>query len=164
MNTTPKVALVTGASSGFGQSTAVLLTAQGFLVFGTSRAPARDTTGSFELLPLDVCSETSVQTCVQTILDRTGRIDLLVNNAGFAQAGALEENSLEDAQAQFDTNVFGVLRMLKAVLPVMRLQGSGQIIIPIRCLWYNTKRKEGTHSEAEGHYGQNHACSRALAS
>ncbi len=123
-----RVALVTGASSGFGQATAALLAAQGFQVFGTSRAPTHSTAGSFELLPLDVCSETSVQTCVQTILERTGRIDLLVNNAGFAQGGALEENSLEDARAQFETNVFGVLRMLKAVLPVMRRQGSGQII------------------------------------
>jgi len=128
MNTTPKVALVTGASSGFGQATAALLAAQGFLVFGTSRAPAHNEASSVELLPLDVCSETSVQTCVQTILGRTGRIDLLVNNAGFAKGGALEENSLEEARAQFETNVFGVLRMLKAVLPVMRQQGSGQII------------------------------------
>ncbi len=123
-----RVALVTGASSGFGQATAALLTKQGFQVFGTSRAPAHNIAGNFELLPLDVCSETSVQTCVQTILERTGRIDLLVNNAGFAQGGALEENSLEDARAQFETNVFGVLRMLKAVFPVMRRQGSGQII------------------------------------
>jgi NAD(P)-dependent dehydrogenase (short-subunit alcohol dehydrogenase family) len=126
--TVSRVALVSGASSGFGQATAALLAAQGFQVFGTSRAPSHNATGSFELLPLDVGSETSVQTCVQTILERTGRIDLLVNNAGVAQGGALEENSLEDARAQFETNVFGVLRMLKAVLPVMRQQGSGQII------------------------------------
>src|SRR6266436_3726372 len=126
--TLSRVALVTGASSGFGQATAALLAAQGFQVFGTSRTPAHNTTGSVELLPLDVDSEASVQTCVQTILERTGRIDLLVNNAGFAQGGALEENSLEDARAQFETNVFGVLRMLKAVIPVMRRQGSGQII------------------------------------
>jgi NAD(P)-dependent dehydrogenase (short-subunit alcohol dehydrogenase family) len=126
--TLSRVALVTGASSGFGQATAALLAAQGIQVFGTSRVPAHNAPGGFELLPLDVCSETSVQTCVQTILGRTGRIDLLVNNAGFAQGGALEENSLEDAQAQFETNVFGVLRMLKAVLPAMRQQGSGQII------------------------------------
>ena len=126
--TLSRVALVTGASSGFGQATAALLAAQGFQVFGTSRAPSHNATGSFELLPLDVGSETSVQTCVQTILERTGRIDLLVNNAGVAQGGALEENSLEDARAQFETNVFGVLRMLKVVLPVMRRQGSGQII------------------------------------
>jgi NAD(P)-dependent dehydrogenase (short-subunit alcohol dehydrogenase family) len=128
MNTTPKVALVTGASSGFGQATAAQLAAQGFQVFGTSRAPTPDSAGTYDMLPLDVCSETSIQACVQTILQRTGRIDLLVNNAGFAQGGAIEENSLEDAQAQFDTNVFGVLRMLKAVIPVMRQQGSGQII------------------------------------
>ncbi len=126
--TLSQVALVTGASSGFGQATAALLAAQGFQVFGTSRAPARNAPGGFERLQLDVCSETSVQKCVQTILERMGRIDLLVNNAGFAQGGALEENSLEDARAQFETNVFGVLRMLKAVLPVMRRQGSGQII------------------------------------
>jgi len=128
MHTTPQVALVTGASSGFGQATAARLSAQVFHVFGTSRAPAHNEASSFELLPLDVDSETSVETCIQTILGRTGRIDLLVNNAGFAQGGALEENSLEDARAQFDTNVFGVLRMLKAVLPVMRELGSGQII------------------------------------
>ncbi|HET8851997.1 MAG TPA: SDR family NAD(P)-dependent oxidoreductase [Ktedonobacteraceae bacterium] len=126
--TISRVALVTGASSGFGQATAALLAAQGFQVFGTSRAPAHNAPGSFELLPLDVCSETSVQTCVQTVLERTGRIDLLVNNAGFGQGGALEENRLEDARAQFETNVFGVLCMLKAVLPSMRRQGSGQII------------------------------------
>ena len=128
MNTTPHVALVTGASSGFGQATAARLSAQGFRVFGTSRAPLHNEASSFELLPLDVTSETSVEMCIQTILERTGRIDLLVNNAGFAQAGALEETSLEEARAQFDTNVFGVLRMLKAVLPVMRKQGGGQII------------------------------------
>ena len=126
--TLSRVALVTGASSGFGQATAALLAAQGFQVFGTSRTPAHNTADSFELFPLDVDSEASVQICVQTILERTGRIDLLVNNAGFAQGGALEENSLEDARAQFETNVFGVLRMLKAVIPVMRKQGSGQII------------------------------------
>ena len=128
MNTTPQVALVTGASSGFGQATAARLSARGFRVFGTSRVPTYHGPFSLELLPLDVTSETSVEMCIQTILERTGRIDLLVNNAGFAQAGALEETSLEEARAQFDTNVFGVLRMLKAVLPVMRKQGLGQII------------------------------------
>jgi NAD(P)-dependent dehydrogenase (short-subunit alcohol dehydrogenase family) len=126
--TVSRVALVTGASSGFGQATAALLAKHGFQVFGTGRTPKPDSAGTYDMLPLDVGSETSVQTCVQTILRRTGRIDLLVNNAGFAQGGALEENSLDDARAQFETNVFGVLRMLKAVLPVMRQQGSGKII------------------------------------
>jgi NADP-dependent 3-hydroxy acid dehydrogenase YdfG len=117
---TSRVVLITGATSGFGQATAAGLSAHGFQVFGTSRAPLDHPVGSYELLPLDVGSETSVQTCVETILQRTGRIDLLVNNAGFAQGGALEENSLDDARAQFETNVFGVLRMLKAVLPVIQ--------------------------------------------
>ena len=126
--TTSRVALVTGASSGFGQATATQLAAHGFQVFGTSRAPTPDSAGTYDMLPLVVGSETSILVCVQTVLQRTGRIDLLVNNAGFAQGGALEENSLEEAWAQFDTNVFGVLRMLKAVLPTMRQQGGGRII------------------------------------
>src|SRR6266487_2725823 len=126
--TASRVALVTGASSGFGRATAAQLAAQGFQVFGTSRAPTPDSAGTYDMLPLDVGSETSVQACVQTILQRTGRIDLLVNNAGYAQGGRSEENSLDDARAQFETNVFGVLRVLKAVLPAMRQQGGGQII------------------------------------
>jgi NAD(P)-dependent dehydrogenase (short-subunit alcohol dehydrogenase family) len=87
MHTTTKVALVTGASSGFGQVTAARLSAQGFRVFGTSRAPAHNEASSVELLPLDVNSETSVQTCVQTILGRTGRIDLLVGEQCWLCAG-----------------------------------------------------------------------------
>jgi NAD(P)-dependent dehydrogenase (short-subunit alcohol dehydrogenase family) len=81
MHSTPKVALVTGASSGFGLATTVRLSAQGFRVFGTSRAPLHNEASSVELLPLDVTSEVSVQTCVQTILGHTGRIDLHVNKA-----------------------------------------------------------------------------------
>ncbi len=128
MNTTPKVALVTGTSSGFGQATAALLAAQGFRVFGTSRTPAPSGSASYELLSLDVRSDLSVQECIETVLHRAGRIDLLVNNAGYAQGGALEENTVSDAQAQFDTNVFGALRLINAVLPIMRHQGGGQII------------------------------------
>src|SRR6516225_10182746 len=101
MNTIPKVALVTGTSSGFGQATAALLAAQGFRVFGTSRTPAPSGSTSYELIPLDVRSDLSVQECIETVLHRAGRIDLLVNNAGYALGGALEENIISDAQAQF---------------------------------------------------------------
>jgi NAD(P)-dependent dehydrogenase (short-subunit alcohol dehydrogenase family) len=121
------VALVTGASSGIGQATAELLAAHGFIVFGTSRAPAQDKR-SYTWLPLDVRSEDSVQAAIQSLLAQAGRIDLLVNNAGYVQAGAIEESSVADAQAQLDTNLFGVIRMIKAVLPVMRQQGSGRIL------------------------------------
>src|SRR5438874_8520651 len=121
------VALVTGASSGIGQATAELLAAHSFTVFGTSRTPIQDTR-SYTWLPLDVRSDDSVRAAVQSLLAQAGRIDLLVNNAGYVQFGAIEESSIDDAQAQLDTNLFGVMRMLKAVLPVMRQQGSGRII------------------------------------
>src|SRR2546421_289327 len=99
------VALVTGASSGIGQATAELLAAHGFTVFGTSRTPAQDKR-SYTWLPLDVRSEDSVQAAVQSLLAQAGRIDLLVNNAGYVQFGAIEESSVADAQAQLDTNPF----------------------------------------------------------
>ena len=121
------VALVTGASSGIGQATAELLAAHGFTVFGTSRAPTQSER-SYTWLSLDVRSDDSVQAAVQSLLAQAGRIDVLVNNAGYAQVGAIEESSIDDAQTQFDTNVFGAMRMVKAVLPVMRQQGSGRII------------------------------------
>lgn len=123
-----KVALVTGASSGIGQATAKHLVQQGYTVFGTSRQPEQATADGFTLLPLDVGSDKSVQACVQAVLAGAKRIDLLVNNAGYNQVGAIEENTLVDAQAQFDTNFFGTLRMIQAVLPIMRQQGGGHIV------------------------------------
>jgi NAD(P)-dependent dehydrogenase (short-subunit alcohol dehydrogenase family) len=122
-----QVALVTGASSGIGQATAELLSASGFIVFGTSRTPEK-LAGSYRWLPLDVRSDASVQAAVQSLLEQVGRIDVLVNNAGYSQVGAIEESSIADVQAQLDTNLLGVIRMIKAVLPVMRRQGSGRII------------------------------------
>jgi short-subunit dehydrogenase len=122
-----KVILITGASSGIGQATAELLAANGFTVFGTSRKP--DLTGrSYTMLPLDIRSDTLVDAAVQSILEQTGQIDVLINNAGYSQFGAIEENSIEDMQAQFDTNFFGLMRMTNAVLPTMRRQGRGHII------------------------------------
>jgi len=122
-----QVALVTGASSGIGQATAELLSANGFIVFGTSRAPEK-LARSYRWLPLDVRSDASVEAAIQSLLEQAGRIDVLVNNAGYSQVGAIEESSIADVQAQFDANVLGVIRMIKAVLPVMRRQGSGRII------------------------------------
>jgi NAD(P)-dependent dehydrogenase (short-subunit alcohol dehydrogenase family) len=121
------VALVTGASSGIGQVTAELLAAHGFTVFGTSRKPTQDKR-PYTWLTLDVRSDDSVQAAVQSLLAQAGSIDLLVNNAGYVQFGAIEESGVADTQAQLDTNLLGVIRMLNAVLPVMRQQGSGRII------------------------------------
>ena len=124
-----RVVLVTGASSGVGQSTARLLARNGYRVFGTGRSPggAGDTQG-VTMLPLDVRSDDSVAACLGAVSGQAGRLDILVNNAGYELAGALEELSLDEAKAQFETNFFGVLRMVKAVLPLMRRQKQGQII------------------------------------
>ena len=80
------------------------------------------------MLPLDVCADDSVRACVEAVSSRAGRIDVLINNAGYELAGALEELTAEDTRAQFETNFFGVIRMVSAVLPLMRRQRSGHII------------------------------------
>jgi NAD(P)-dependent dehydrogenase (short-subunit alcohol dehydrogenase family) len=123
------VALITGASSGVGQSTARLLSEGGYRVFGTSRNPTgtRAIPG-VQMLALDVCSDDSVSACVKEVIDRAGRIDVLINNAAYELSGAVEEVSLEEAQSQFDTNFFGVVRMVRAVLPFMRQRKQGRII------------------------------------
>jgi NAD(P)-dependent dehydrogenase (short-subunit alcohol dehydrogenase family) len=124
-----RVVLITGASSGVGQSTARLLSQRGYRVFGTSRDPAvAEPIPGVEMLPLDVRADDSARACLDAVTERAGRLDILVNNAGYELAGALEESSVDEAKAQFETNFFGIVRMVKAVLPVMRRQGNGQII------------------------------------
>ena len=124
-----KVALVTGASSGIGQATAERLAKAGYKVYGTSRRGARAGQQSFEMLSLDVTNDESVEAAVNEVVRLEGRIDLLVNNAGFSVALAGdEESSIGQAQSIFDTNFFGTVRMTRAVVPVMRRQGSGRII------------------------------------
>jgi NAD(P)-dependent dehydrogenase (short-subunit alcohol dehydrogenase family) len=129
MNGPRRVILITGASSGIGRATAELLVARGHRVFGGVRAPTttRPLAG-VELLPLDVRDEASVKACVEEARSRAGRIDVLINNAGVNLVGAVEETSISQAQALFDTNVIGVLRMVQAVLPGMRRQGAGLIV------------------------------------
>jgi NAD(P)-dependent dehydrogenase (short-subunit alcohol dehydrogenase family) len=129
MTTTRPVALVTGASSGIGTAAALALVAAGYEVVGTSRdttavTPPRGVT----FLDLDVARDDSVTAAVQQVIDRFGRIDVLVNNAGVGSAGAAEESSVAQAQGVFDINVFGVIRMTNAVLPHMRRQGGGRIV------------------------------------
>jgi short-subunit dehydrogenase len=116
--------LVTGASSGIGQATAQLLADQGFTVFGTARKPKAPRSGKVTMVPLDVRSDASVTSCVQQV----GRIDVLVNNAGYALTGAAEETSVDEGKAQLETNFWGVVRMVNAVLPAMRKAGAGRIV------------------------------------
>lgn len=124
-----RVAVVTGASSGIGRATAVALVAAGFTVVGTSRTPAAAAPqAGVTFIDLDVSREESVEALVAEVLEGYGRIDVLVNNAGVGSVGAAEELSVEQHRGVFDINVLGVIRMSKAVLPIMRAQGSGRIV------------------------------------
>lgn len=127
-----KVALVTGSSSGFGRACAQLLARQGLRVYGTSRhAPPPGAAGEDRQpasIRMDVRDESSVRSAVEFILEREGRIDVLVNNAGFGIMGSIEETSGPEALAQFETNFFGVHRACRHVLPVMRRQRDGLVI------------------------------------
>jgi len=129
MTTYRPVALVTGASSGIGKASALALVAAGFDVVGTSRDTSRVTPlDGVTFLDLDVASDTRVTIAVGQVIERFGRIDVMVNNAGMGAIGAVEETSIAQAQDIFNVNVFGVMRMTKAVLPHMRAQRRGRII------------------------------------
>ncbi|MES2014147.1 MAG: oxidoreductase [Pseudomonadota bacterium] len=124
-----KIALVTGASSGIGKDTAERLAKSGYKVYGTSRKGVQAGHKLFEMLALDVTNDESVEATVAEVIKREGRIDLLVNNAGFGVApGGAEESSIEQTKMMFDTNLFGIIRMTRAVVPYMRKQGKGRII------------------------------------
>ena len=129
MTTGRPVALVTGASSGIGEAAALALADAGFEVVGTSRNASRVTPrDGVTFLDLDVTSDESVSTVVGQVIERFGRIDVLVNNAGVGAAGAAEESSIAQTQGVFEVNVFGVIRMTRAVLPQMRAQRGGRVI------------------------------------
>jgi NAD(P)-dependent dehydrogenase (short-subunit alcohol dehydrogenase family) len=127
--TQERTVLITGASSGIGEATAALLARQNYRVFaGVRRLERAPQLSGVEAVQLDVTDDTSVQAAVSSILERTGRIDGLVNNAGSSILGAIEETSVPQAQALFDLNVLGAFRMARAVLPTMRSQASGRIV------------------------------------
>jgi len=122
-----KVILITGASTGIGRATAEHLTRVGHRVYGTSRKPFEDGV-SFQTLIMDVQSEASIQSAVTQLLQQESKLDVLINNAGLGIIGALEETSEEMIQRVFDTNVWGALRVCRAVIPAMRQQNNGLII------------------------------------
>jgi NAD(P)-dependent dehydrogenase (short-subunit alcohol dehydrogenase family) len=127
MSADNRVVLVTGASSGIGQACARHLAGRGYRVFGTSRRAASPEAG-IEMLEMDVDSDASVERAVGTLLERAGRIDAVVNNAGWALAGAVEDTTPDEARAQLETNFLGVWRVCRAVLPAMRAAGRGHIV------------------------------------
>src|SRR3954469_18988750 len=157
-----KIALVTGASSGIGEATAGQLATAGYKVYGTSRRAPKPGQRSFEMLTLDVTSDESVEAIINEVIRREGRIDLLVNNAGFSTAPAgAEESSIEQTRSIFDTNFFGIVRMTRAVVPHMRRQGGGRIInigsvlgflpAPYMALYAATKHAIEGYSESLDH-------------
>lgn len=126
-----KVVLLTGASSGIGKATAKKLLDDGLIVYGASRRIAKMTDleelGA-HIIKMDITEEENVQHVVSTIEENHGGVDVLINNAGYAVYGAVEDTNIEDARQQFEVNLFGLARLTQLVLPYMRKQGSGKII------------------------------------
>jgi len=123
-----KVVLITGASSGIGKAIGEFLHQKGFVVYGTSRNPEKITNSAFPLITLDVRNSDSIQAAVAKVISISGRLDILINNAGIGITGPLEEIPMEEIKANFDTNFFGPISVMQAVLPQMREQQSGLII------------------------------------
>lgn len=123
-----KVVLITGGSSGIGKAVGEFLHHKGFTVYGTSRNPERITNSIFPLLQLDVRNPETIQAAVAEIIQKSGRVDLVINNAGVGITGPLEEIPTQEIKNNFETNFFGPIDVMKAVLPQMRSQKSGLII------------------------------------
>jgi NAD(P)-dependent dehydrogenase (short-subunit alcohol dehydrogenase family) len=153
-----KVVLITGASSGFGSAIAKALAASGYRSFGTSRSPRAAPADGFTTLSLDVTQDDSVHACIAEVIRVAGRIDAVINNAGFGVAGAIEDTTPEEVQSQFDTNFFGLHRVCRAVLPHLRAQGAGTIInmsslagripLPFQAFYSATKFAVEAYTEA----------------
>ena len=137
INYDKNVAVVTGSSTGIGYETSLMLARNGFLTYATMRnlnkSESIKSIATKENLPihikqLDVTDDTSVKNAVETISSETGRIDILVNNAGYGLNGAFEDLAMDEIKAQYETNLFGLIRTTQAVLPIMRRQKSGTVI------------------------------------
>lgn len=123
-----QVVLITGGSSGIGKAIGIYLTKKGFKVYGTSRNPQLITNHFFDLVALDVNENETITKAVQTIINKENRLDILINNAGMGITGAIEDTPTDEMRNVFNTNFFGAIDMIKAVLPQMRRQKSGLII------------------------------------
>jgi len=122
-----RVVLVTGASAGIGQACADRLDAAGWAVIGASRRGSHS--GGWTGVVMDVDDDASVDKAVAQVLERHGRVDALVASAGWGLAGAVEHTTVDEAKAQFETNLWGTVRVVRAVLPSMRRQGSGRLVL-----------------------------------
>ena len=145
-----KVVLITGASSGIGKSVGEFLHSKGFVVYGTSRNPERYSNSQFPLLALDVRNVESIQRAVAEVISKSGRIDVVINNAGVGITGPIEEIPTEEIKNNFETNLFGPIEVMKASLPQMRLQKSGLIINITSIAGYMGLPYRGIYSASKG--------------
>ena len=123
-----KVVLITGGSSGIGKSVGIYLSEKGFTVYGTSRNPENNTNSLFPLLQLDVRKVETIQKTIAEVIQKSGRVDVVINNAGVGITGPIEETPTDEMRNNFETNFFGPIEVIKSVLPQMREQKSGLII------------------------------------
>ncbi len=145
-----KVVLITGGSSGIGKSIGEYLTERSFKVYGTSRNPDNYKDSKFPILALDVKNLTTIKQTVNTIIEAEGRLDVVINNAGAGITGPIEETPEEEIKANFDTNFFGPINVIKTVLPQMRKQQSGLIINITSIAGYMGLPYRGVYSASKG--------------
>lgn len=145
-----KVVLITGGSSGIGKSIGDFLKGKGYIVYGTSRSPERYSNSQFPILKLDVRDTSSIKICIETLMQTEQRLDVLINNAGVGITGPIEEIPTEEIKSHFDTNFFGPLEVIKAVLPQMRKQQSGLIINITSIAGYMGLPYRGIYSASKG--------------
>ncbi len=145
-----KVILVTGASSGIGKSIATFLQAKEYTVYGTSRNPKNLENFSFQLIALDVLKVASIQEAVSYIIKKEGKLDVLINNAGMGITGPIEDTPTDEMRTVFNTNLFGAIDLMKAVLPQMRKQNYGTIINVTSIAGYMGLPFRGLYSASKG--------------
>lgn len=145
-----KVVLITGGSSGIGKSIGEFLTQKRFTVYGTSRNPEKYTDSKFPLIALDVTDKASINLAVKTVINETGHLDVLINNAGAGITGPIEEIPETEIKRHFETNLFGPINVIKEVLPYMREQHSGLIINITSVAGYMGLPYRGIYSASKG--------------
>lgn len=145
-----KVVLITGGSSGIGKSVGEFLKNKGFTVYGTSRNPKNYPDSQFPIVALDVTDITTISSCIDEVISKEGHIDVLINNAGAGITGPIEEIPDTEIKRNFETNFFGPINVIKAVLPHMRKQNSGLIINVTSIAGYMGLPFRGVYSASKG--------------
>lgn len=145
-----KVVLITGGSSGIGKSVGEFLKQKGYVVYGTSRNPQNIKNSQIELVALDVTKNETIQDCINEVVSAEGRLDVLINNAGAGITGPIEEIPEVEIKRNFETNFFGPINVIKAVLPQMRKQNSGLIINVTSIAGYMGLPYRGVYSASKG--------------